>query len=132
MANVSIVASDGVTPMDTLPVTSATSGNVAAATATATLAAVAGKTNYVTGFEIDGGGATAASFVAAVLSGILGGSISYTLAPPAGAALPMTPRQVTFNPPLPASGPGVAIVLTVPSLGAGNTNAIANIHGFAK
>ena len=41
----------------------ASSGNVANAVATATLAAVAGRLTYVSGFEITGGGATAGSLV---------------------------------------------------------------------
>lgn len=108
----------------------ASSGNVAAATATATLAAAATKTTYITGFEITGGGATAASVVTATVTGLLGGAQSYSIAVPAGAALGITPLIVNFPTPFPASAVNTAIVVSVPSLGAGNTNAVANARGF--
>ena len=108
----------------------ATSGNVAAATATATLAATAAKTTYITGFDITGGGATAASVVVATVTGLLGGTMSYAIAVPAGVTLGITPLIVNFSPPLPASAVNTAIVVSVPSLGAGNTNCVANARGF--
>jgi hypothetical protein len=108
----------------------ATSGNVAAAQAQATLAAVAGRRAYCTGFEITAGGATAAALVAAVLSGILGGDATYIFGAPAGATVQATPLLVKFQFPVPASALGVAIAITLPSLGAGNTNAAVSIHGF--
>jgi hypothetical protein len=108
----------------------ATSGNVAAASAVATLAAAAGKTTYITGFDITGGGATAASVVTATVTGLLGGTQSYTIAVPAGATLGITPLFVSFPTPYPASAVNTAIVVTVPSLGAGNTNTVANARGF--
>ena len=55
----------------------ASSGDVANASAVATLAAPgAGLTNYVTGFTITFSGATAASVVLATLTGLLGGTLS--------------------------------------------------------
>lgn len=108
----------------------AASGNVANAVATATLAAVAGKTNYVTGFEITAGGATAAALVAATLTGILGGTATYIYAAPAGAAVGATPLIVQFQTPIPASAVNTAIAISLPALGAGNTNAAVAIHGF--
>lgn len=109
---------------------SGSSGNVAAAAATATLAAAAGKTTYMTGFDITGAGATAASVVTATVTGLLGGTQSYTIAVPAGATLGIAPVFVAFSQPFPASAVNTAIVVTVPSLGAGNTNAVANARGF--
>lgn len=106
------------------------SGNVANATAAATLPAVGGKTNYVTGFEITGGGATAAALVAATLAGLLGGTATYIFATPAGVALGAAPLIVEFQTPIPASAVNTAITLTLPALGAGNTNAAVAIHGF--
>lgn len=107
------------------------SGNVAAAPAVATMPAIPGKTNFVTGLEITGGGATTGALVLAALSGLLGGTLSYVVGVVTGATLPNAPVQVSFNPPLPASAVNTAIVLTVPSLGVGNTNAIATLHGYA-
>lgn len=107
----------------------ASSGNVANATATATLPAVSGKTNYVTGFSISAGGATLGSTVTATLSGLAGGSLSYTFTAPAlgGNALPLFEEFVV---PIPASASNTAISLTLPALGAGNINATVNIHGY--
>jgi hypothetical protein len=116
-------------PNQTTPVHAA-SGNVANASAVATLAAVAGKTAYVTGFEITAGGATAAALVDAVLSGLRGGNATYTFGAPAGAAVAATPLLVRFSMPLPASAMNTAIAITLPALGAGNTKAAVAIHGF--
>lgn len=106
------------------------SGNVAAAQAQAVIPAVAGKQAFVTGFEITAGGATAASLVAATLAGIVGGTATYIYGAPAGAAVVALPLAVEFNPPIPAAGANQAITLTLPSLGAGNTNAAVALHGF--
>lgn len=111
---------------------SSSSGNVANASAVATLAAAAGKTTYISGFTITGGGATAASLVTATLVGLLGGTASYTVAVPAGATLGFTPISVQFNPPLPGSAVNTALVLTLPALGAGNTNASVSAWGYQK
>jgi hypothetical protein len=105
------------------------SGNVAAAVASATIAAVAGRLNFCTGFEFTFAGATAASVVVATLTGLAGGTVSYVIAVPAGAAVQGTPLIVQFSKPAQASGVNIAIVISVPSLGAGNTNACVNLHG---
>jgi hypothetical protein len=112
--------------------TSASSGNVANASAVATIAAQAGLTNYVCGFTITGGGATAAALVSATLAGVIGGTMTFTFGAPAGATLAATPLVKSFPRCLPASGTNVAIVLTLPALGAGNTNAAVTLHGFVK
>ena len=111
-------------------ITSASSGNVANANAVATLAAVAGKTTFITGFEVTSGGATTAALVTATVAGLLGGTASYTYGASAGALLANTPLMVTFNPPLPASALNTAIVVTLPALGLGNTNATVAAHGY--
>lgn len=126
------VASDGITPLDALPILNATSGNVANASAVATLAAVANKTNYVTGFDITGTGATVGLAVTATLAGLAGATLNYTVAAAVGALVSNSPMTVTFSPPLPASAVGVAVTLTLPALGAGNTNACVNLRGYAK
>lgn len=108
---------------------SASSGNVANAIAAATLAASAGVTNYISGFEISGSGATAASVVTVTVTGLLGGTQSYTLAVVAGAALGNPMLAVQFAPPFPASAVNTAITVSCPALGAGNTNNVANVRG---
>lgn len=123
------VAGAGLYPTGSTPVTSS-SGNVAAASAVATLPAVAGKTTYCTGFQITGGGALAASLVLATLAGLISGTATYVVGVVTGAAAPNANLNVTFNPPVPASGINTAIVLTLPSLGAGNTNAAVSAQGF--
>ncbi len=116
-------------PITATPLNSS-SGNVAAASAVGTLAAAAGRLNFCTGFEITGAGATAASVVVATLAGILGGTQSYIVTVPAGATVGINPLVVEFSKPLPASAVNTAIVLTLPSLGAGNTNAAVCLHGY--
>ena len=108
----------------------ASSGNKAAAAATASFPAVSGVTNYVTGFTITGAGATAASVVLATLAGLLGGTATFVIAVPAGATLALTPLIVTFPRAIPASAANIELLLTLPSLGAGNTNAAVTMHGF--
>lgn len=107
------------------------SGNVANGSAAAALAAGgAGTTNYVTGFTITGAGATAASVVSATLAGVIGGTMTFTVAVPAGVTTAITPLLVDFGTPVPASTTNTAITLTLPALGAGNTNASVTIRGF--
>lgn len=110
--------------------TTASSGNVANASAIATLAGVAGKTTYITGFEITSAGATTAAVVSATLAGLAGGTATYTYAVPAGATIAGPMLAVSFNPALPASALNTAIVLTLPALGLGNTNATVSAHGY--
>lgn len=117
------------TPNGATPLHSS-SGNVANAPAVATLAAAAGLTNYVTGFTITGGGATAAALVLATLTGLLGGTASYVYGAVAGVASPNPVLQIDFSTPLPASAANTAIVLTLPALGAGNTNAVVELFGY--
>jgi hypothetical protein len=110
----------------------ASSGNVANASAVASLAAVVAKTNFITGLEITFSGATAASVVLATVTGLLGGTQTLVVAVPAGAAVGGTPLCVKFDPPHPASAANVAITATLPALGAGNTNACVNVRGIQK
>lgn len=109
---------------------SSSSGNVANASAIATLAAVVGKTTYVKGLTITPGGATAAALVTATLVGTLGGTLSYTMGAPTGAAVAGYPFMINFGDGIPASAVNTALVLTLPALGAGNTNASVSIWGY--
>jgi len=106
------------------------SGNVANASAVATLAAVAAKTNYVTGFQLTASGATGALVVNATLAGLITGTQTFTFVFPAGVAVAAQPLSVAFPAPVPSSAVNTAITLTLPASGAGGTNAAANIQGF--
>lgn len=107
------------------------SGNVANASGVATLVAPAGKTVYLTEFTVTGGGATAAGVVTITVTGLVGGTQSYTYGAPAGAGASALPLYVDFATPVPATGPGVNVVVTVPAVGAGNTNTTVVATGYA-
>jgi len=112
---------------------SSSSGNVANAAAVATIAAVAGKTSYLSGLSIMAFGATGATGIITVtIAGLLGGSRLLFVSVPAGATVPVSPFPLIekFDPPLQASAPNTAITVTLPALGAGNTNAMVNAEGF--
>jgi hypothetical protein len=119
-------AADG---SDATPVT-ATSGNVANATGSATIAAVAGKTAYITGFDIIGTGATAAAVVAPTMTGVISGTKTYVYAAVAGATTRNADLSLRFNPPIPASAVNTAIAVSCPALGAGATNLTVTAYGF--
>lgn len=109
---------------------SAASGNVANAQAVATLPAVAGKTNYLSGFTVTGSGATAGLPVVVTVTGLLGGTLSFVYTAAAGVLVANTPLVVTFARPIPASAVNTAIVVTCPALGAGNTNNAVVANGY--
>ena len=108
----------------------ASSGNVANAAAVATLAAAAGKHTFLAGFALTAAGATGALVVNATVTGLVGGTATFTFTAPAGVAVGASPLVVTFDPPIRSSAQNTAIVVTLPALGAGNTNAAANAWGF--
>ena len=88
----------------------------------------------VTGFEIWGLGATSATNISATLSGLNspGGSGTETFTVPitAGATTAITPFWMSASG-CPWTGiANTAVVLTVPSFGAGNMQASAALHGF--
>lgn len=102
----------------------------AAAALTATLTGAAGKFTYITGFEITGGGATAASIILVTVTGVQGGTQNYYIVIPAGVNVSITPLIIHFPAPLKASTLGANIVVNVPSFGAGNTSAAVAAHGY--
>lgn len=108
----------------------ASSGNVAAGTAAASFAAASDVLNYLSGFTVTGGGATGASVVNLTVSGLLGGTQTYAVAVPAGATLGISPLVVQFPEPIQATARNTAISVSLPTLGAGNTNASVNIYGY--
>ncbi|MBV9974389.1 MAG: hypothetical protein JO105_03245 [Hyphomicrobiales bacterium] len=113
------------------PVTAA-SGNVAAASAVATLPGAPGLTTFISGFEITASGATAAACVNATVTGLVSGNLTYAFCAPAGVTTGAAPLVVNFNPPIPAASVNTPITLTLPSLGAGNVNAAVATHGFQE
>lgn len=106
------------------------SGNVANASAVATLTGSSSTKVYLSGFEVTGSGATAALPVTVTVAGLLGGTRSYTYNFASGALVGNTPLIVAFDPPLPASAVNVDIVVTCPASGAGGTNNTVVAHGF--
>lgn len=107
------------------------SGNVANANAVATMPAVPNEVNYLSTAEFTAAGATVGAVVVATISGVVGGTLSYIFAAPTGATLGATPLVLQWDPPLQSTGPNTPIVVTLPALGAGNTNAAVSISGFA-
>lgn len=110
------------------------SGNVANATASATLAAVAGKTTYIKGFRCTPGGATAAALVTVTVTNISNAGVtktlSFTVGAPAGATLAGTPLVVDFENGIPAYQANTSIVVSMPALGSGNANASCSAWGY--
>lgn len=118
-----------VTGVQATPV-SASSGNVAAATATATLPGTVGKTTYLCGFSITSAGSTAAAVVSPTVSNTLGNPGTFTYASVAGPTLANAPLVMAFNPCVPAGTTNQTIPVSLPSLGAGNTNATVSAWGY--
>lgn len=125
-----IVDSNGAIPVPDVERAEANTG--AASAITATLAASVGLTTYINGFAVDGLGATAGSVIEVTVTGVLGGTLRYKMTIPAGATVAVTRLFAEFERPIPASAVNTAIVVNVPSFGAGNTSAIVNAHGFSK
>jgi hypothetical protein len=98
----------------------------------ASIGGAAGSTTFITGFEITGAGATAASTIAVSVFNVLGGTKTYFLTIPAGAGVGLTPLIVEYARPIPAIGPGTVIQVSVPSFGPGNLFAAVTVHGFTR
>lgn len=113
-----------------LPPFQISSGDVANATAVATLPAIAGKTAYITGFEVWAGGATAGLLTNVTIAGLSGGSITYPFSAAVGVALTSSPLVINFPVAKPASAQNTAISVTLPALGLGNAQARVVANGF--
>lgn len=116
---------DGAVPL------AASSGNVAASSAVATLTCPTGKTAYLSQFTVTASGATTGLAVNVTVTGLLGGTQTFSFVFPAGVLVGAIPLDVDFPLALQASGPNVNIVVTCPSGGSGNTNAAVNVSGYA-
>jgi hypothetical protein len=118
------------------PIQNTGSTNTGNAQVVATLPAVAGKVNWLEGFDITGTGATAALAIEVVVGG-LASAMKMEFGVAAGVLAPVNPTgpgiySIRFPEPLPASAVNTAITVTVPAFGAGNTNAAVTAYGFVK
>lgn len=108
------------------------SGNVANATATATLPATASKRTWVQKIIVTGAGATAASVVTGTITGLAGGTRTWNLVIPAGVTTSIVPLVLDFGNGFPASADNTQISVSVPAAGVGNTNLSVNIFGYVR
>lgn len=111
----------------------------AAATNAPVLAGMQGKVTYLEGFDLAGGGATAAGFATITITGLAGGTVTLTAAVAAGAAVAAFANGVfSVRFPTPLAGGTVAgtiqtntnITVSCGSYGAGNTQASCTAYGF--
>jgi hypothetical protein len=119
------------TPPVTPQVVSASGGAQANA---ATITSAVGRMAYIEGFDVTGGGATAAGIVNITTSG-LANNLTYSMNVLAGVTGPVNAQGgvfLRFPTPIPASGTNTNITVTLPSLGAGNTNASITVYGFTQ
>jgi hypothetical protein len=86
---------------------------------------------YFCGFAATSGGATAAAAVNLTITNLITGTATYIYGAVAGAGVPSPSLVVLFNPCLPANAANTSIVVSMPSLGTGNINAIVSISKSA-
>ncbi len=110
--------------------TTASSGNIANGTASASLAASPSFINYITGFHITGAGASAGAAVQVTVTGVIGGTMTFVYAANSGPTSGNSPLSIVFPEPIPATAANTAITVSCPALGAGNTNNAVVIYGF--
>lgn len=121
----------------TTPSVTELAGTTATANAASvvTFAAVASRRNWLSGYIVEGLGATAAAVVTLTITGLLGGTLIHRIVVPAGAAVALGVNGrlvVEFARPWPASTTNTAIVGTLAAFGAGNTAQQLSMHGFLK
>ena len=115
-------------PTAATPITATATGGTSA---TATLAAVAGKTTYLCGIQATYTGATAAGAGTVVATNTITGSLNYVVPQAAIATNTQTPTIVTFLPCVPASAVNTTIPVAA-TLGAGTTNTAVTLNGFQQ
>ena len=118
--------------LDGTTMESASSGNVAAATASCSFAADPGIMNFLSGFNLTGSGATVGNVVSLTVTGLLGGTMTYTVAVPTGATIGVPALIVQFPEAIMASAANTAITVSVPSFGTGNTHAAVSMYGYRR
>jgi len=95
----------------------------------ASLPAVAGKTNYMTGFSVTTQGGSSAAAGAVTITGTVTGTLTYEVGAAANSPLML---HVNFSSPIPASAANTAITVNVPALGATTGAAACTIYGFVQ
>jgi hypothetical protein len=107
----------------------ANSGDVVATTATAILPADPLATWWVSGIEVNGNYATAASVVVCTITGMQYGTMAIDVPVGSFASIgsSMIPFTESWNPPISAI-PATAVVFSCPSFGVGATHSSINIH----
>jgi hypothetical protein len=115
------------------------STTTAAATCSATLTGAAGRMTYIEGFDLTGGGATAASIINGTVTGTtntlnFSASIQAGVTAPAFGTTASGPSiySVRFPTPIPSSATNTNIVVSFPSFGSGNTVATITVYGFTQ
>jgi hypothetical protein len=108
------------------------SGDVTAATATATMTAPSAAQSWnVTGIDIWGNYATGASVVVCTITGLQGGT--QTIDVNVGVISTAVANPVTTQYTCPKTGvAGTAVVFSCPTFGSGNTHAAIDISGFLQ
>lgn len=110
----------------------ATSGVVAAGTASAAITGVASKFTYITGIQFTSSGASAAASVDCTVSDGTTTLFHFTASALAGVNLGNPDKIYNFvGSPLVSGATGRTMTASCPSLGAGNTNEVMNIQGYA-
>lgn len=105
-----------------MAIVTASSGNVANASAVATLSPGADRRMSIHGFAVTGSGATAGLPATVTVTGVVGGTMSFTYSFIAGVLVANVPLIVMFPTPIPATAKDTDIVVTCGAGGAGNTN----------
>ena len=111
-----------------VPAANASSDSAASAVQTS-LPAVAGQRNYVVYAQCRGSGATASSSIVATITGLLGGTISIPVTVPTIAGGDWT-ASLSIPTGWPAAANNSAVVIQVPSAGAGNLHSACSILGY--
>jgi len=115
-------------PVGATLVTASATGTTAAVAAT--LPGVAGKTTYITGFQVTQKNPTAAVDITVTTTGLATNmSWNMSLLATAATVLHPAPLTVLFDPPMPASGANAAIVVTAGAAGAGGLASV-NVQGY--
>jgi hypothetical protein len=108
------------------------SGDVAAASAVATLTGTALKRTYLDKVIISSNGATAGTCVAVAVTGADVGTVNWDYCAPAGATVPAPVQIISFPEQDIVASSGGNIVVTVPSLGTGNLHAAVTALGHTQ
>lgn len=116
-------------PAGAVPVTASQTFSASTSAAIATIPAVAGKTAYLCGWTFSSGGMTSATQVTATISGTVSGTLNFAYNHPSAGQGVLGATNSPYC--IPASGPGVAIVATLPGgTGGASSNIATSSWGF--